>query len=384
MKTLIFTVDYRPYLVSGIATYTYEIAINLHNLGEDIIVLAPSMKGAREFDKKQNFKTIRFPNILFLRELLLFLYVPFFVKKYRIKNIINIMWFPCGVISLFTYFLFRTPYFVCAMAAEIAENVKVHPSLKHKIRSRLKFLKKLSFIKAKKIFSISSYTKKMLIEQGVDSNKIIIIPGGVNIKDFNPSIDTSEIIKKYNLKNKKIILTVARLDFYKGIDTVIKSLKKIILNIPDIVYIIIGEGPEENNLKKLVKEFGLEENVVFAGVVPQKDIGQYYSACDLFIMASQEIKESGEIEGFGIVYLEANACGKPVIGGRTGGTIDAIIDGETGILLNPKSEEEISQAIIKLLSDVVYAKRLGENGRKRVENELTWDKIAERIKKEID
>ena len=109
------------------------------------------------------------------------------------------------------------------------------------------------------------------------------------------------------------------------------------------------------------------------------ELSKYYRACDVFIMPSREIPERGDAEGFGIVYLEANACGKPVIGGRSGGVPSAILDGVTGLLVNPLSTEEISGSLRKLLLNNELAKKLGANGRMRVEEELNWDIIANKI-----
>ena len=107
-------------------------------------------------------------------------------------------------------------------------------------------------------------------------------------------------------------------------------------------------------------------------------LNTFYNLCDVFIMASRAIMERPAVEGFGIVYLEANACGKPVIGGRVGGVPDAILEGETGILIDPENPDEISDALIKLLTDERLSKRLGENGRHRVINNLNWETVAAR------
>ncbi len=123
--------------------------------------------------------------------------------------------------------------------------------------------------------------------------------------------------------------------------------------------------------------------MIFAGEVKEEEIPLYYMACDLFIMPSYEIKEKGDVEGFGIAYLEANACGKPVIGGRSGGVTDAVIDGETGLLIDPLNINQIAEALIKLLTNSGLARKLGEEGRRRIKKELNWRKIAQEIREII-
>lgn len=143
------------------------------------------------------------------------------------------------------------------------------------------------------------------------------------------------------------------------------------------MYLIIGKGEEEERLIELTKDLGLEEYVKFVGYVETEDMPLYYNNCDVFVMPSKTIDI--DYEGFGIVYLEANACGKPVIGGKSGGVGDAVIDGVTGLLVDPDNIEEISQAIIRLLIDQAYARKLGESGRRRIEEELNWKTVGEKV-----
>jgi len=142
--------------------------------------------------------------------------------------------------------------------------------------------------------------------------------------------------------------------------------------------LIIGDGALRKELEDLVKKLKLSEHVIFVGYIAHEDedLLKYYTACDVFIMPSREIKEKGDVEGFGIVYLEANACGKPVIGGKSGGVVDAIEDGVTGLLVDPQNINDISKALIKLLINKEYSSELGVTGRKRVEKEFNWKNIA--------
>ena len=306
------------------------------------------------------------------------IFLLFLTLKISIKERIDVI--QCGVplpVSLVAFILklfLGKKYIVYTYAMDV-----IRPQ-------RSWFRKKMLSIGLKNadvIFTISEYTKHKLLDLGISNQKIVKIPMGVDSKKFNPDVDPKKIEKKYNLENKKVILTVGRLVERKGQDKVIKAMPKILEKVPNAVYLIIGEGEYKPKLKELIEELNLEKQVIFTGYVPNQKLPVYYNACDIFIMPSREIPEEGDAEGFGIVYLEANACGKPVIGGKSGGIPDAIIDGKTGLLVDPHSEKEIAQAVIKLLIDEEYRKKLGKNGLERVRRELTWNRTANLIMNEI-
>ena len=170
-------------------------------------------------------------------------------------------------------------------------------------------------------------------------------------------------------------MSVCRLIERKGCDKVIKSLPEVVREIPNLIYLIVGEGPEKLELKKMVKEMGLNKYVLFVGSIPNQELVYYYNMCDLFILPTKRGIDRKD-ETFGIVFLEANACEKPVIGGRTGATNESIIDYKTGILVNPLSLKEISRTIISLLKNQRLANQIGKEGRKRVERDFRWSQIA--------
>ena len=208
-----------------------------------------------------------------------------------------------------------------------------------------------------------------LIGLGIPDSKIHVIPHGVDINRFESGSEYQGIVSEHGLGGKKVILTVGNLVERKGHDMVLKCLPKVLEEVSSAVYLIVGDGKQRQSLTNLVKELDLGEHVVFTGRVTDNELLQYYNACDVFIMPSREI--DGDIEGFGIVYLEANACSKPVIGGKSGGIYDAVQDGVSGILVDPLDVNEISQALITLLTDDLLAKKLGKQGKKRAMNEFS-------------
>jgi len=197
------------------------------------------------------------------------------------------------------------------------------------------------------ILAVSSYTRNRLIkEQNLDPNKVIILPNTFDSNHFQPAPKPTYLLEKYGLKREQpVILTVARLaefERYKGYDQVIKALPQIRQQIPDVHHVIVGKGNDETRIKQLITQLGLQDYVTLAGFVPDEQLCDYYNLCDVFAMPSKK-------EGFGIVYLEALACGKPVLGGNQDGAIDALCHGILGALVNPDDIEEIAHTLIQIL-----------------------------------
>ena len=200
---------------------------------------------------------------------------------------------------------------------------------------------------ADRILSISSYTRDRLIkEQNLDPNKIVILPCQFEPSRFKIAPKPTYLLEKYGLKREQpIILTVARLaevERYKGYDQILQALPQIRQQIPDIHYIIVGKGNDETRIKQLITQLGLQDYVTLAGFIPDEQLCDYYNLCDVFAMPSKK-------EGFGIVYLEALACGKPVLGGNQDGAVDALCHGKLGALVNPDDVDEIARTIIQIL-----------------------------------
>lgn len=367
MKKSLFIVNDFPPILGGQATYFYSLWKNLPC--QKIVVLAPKVSGCERFDKKQNFEIIRkkylfsIPFLGRILKIILPLLFSLIIIQKRKVNIIHCGHvLSTGIIGLILKFTVKKPYIVYTFAADILEFQK------YKLIDRLMLI---ILKNAYKIISISDFTKRKLIERGIESKKIVKISPCIDLAKFNPDISPEGIIKKYDLQDKKAILTIARLVKRKGHDFVIKAFPKVLEKAPNAVYLIVGDGPYLNELKKIVRNLRLENEVIFAGSVSNEKTAEYYNACDVFIMANREIKERGDIEGFGIVFLEANACGKPVIGGRSGGAVEAIVDGETGLLLDSENALEIADNLINLLINPEYAKALGKRGRLRIERKFT-------------
>src|SRR3990167_4509363 len=378
MALLIFTDNYPPQ-PGGVGTYAYELAKNLHAEGVEVIVLAPGIKGDREWDLREKFITYRLVKKRPLFEFHALLLLFYLTLRGHVDRVLCMTWHPCGSLAIPTNLLFNVPYYVAVHAAELLE-----PEggwLKRlKYRWLLRPLKRLVLGRASTFFTYS-YTKRLLMAWGVDEKKIVLVRGGTDPERFQPVRNRGEIARRYKLEGKKILLTVARLVSHKGQDTIINLMPELIKRIPNLVYVVVGVGDQESILKDMVGRLNLEGRVLFTGPMPGEELPGLYSVCDVFVMVSKELPF--EFEGFGIVFLEDNACGKPVIGGRSGGIPEAVIHGETGLLVDPNNPQEVFEAIVRLLTDDLYAKRLGERGRRRVVEELNWRATARRVKEAI-
>ena len=160
-------------------------------------------------------------------------------------------------------------------------------------------------------------------------------------------------------------------------------MSRVLQVVPNAVYVVVGTGPHLSVLKHLAAELELQESVIFAGFIPDKELALYYAAANVMVLVGQEFQPGMPVEGFGIAYIEANAAERPVIGSRLGATPDTIVDGVTGLLVAPDDEEEIAKCIIHLLVNTDLAKRMGQNGRERAIREFTWHTQASRLRQQL-
>lgn len=259
------------------------------------------------------------------------------------------------------------PYIIYTHGKEILENQN-HPEKSQ--------LMQIALSEASRVACNSRYTGKLLEAVGVPPEKIVPILPGIEPQQWLSAPDpqrVEELRQKYGLADRPVVLSVGRLIERKGCDRVLEAFPKILSHFPDAVYLIVGEGPMRSQLEQLRDRLGLQQSVIFAGEVSDADLRVYYTLATLFAMVSRQPPGSHEVEGFGIVYLEANACGLPVVAGDSGGVSDAVVHGKTGFLVDPFNPDAIADAIIPLLADPQLAQQMGKTGKERAIQEFSWD-----------
>jgi phosphatidylinositol alpha-1,6-mannosyltransferase len=209
--------------------------------------------------------------------------------------------------------------------------------------------------------------------------KLVRIAPGIDTEHFAPRSDAQVLRESLGLADKKVIVSVGRLVHRKGQDVLIAAMPEIIKSIDDVHLLLIGEGPYKKELEKRIKNLGLENRVTFLGRVQYTDLPRYICVGDVFAMPSRSRLAGLEVEGLGIVYLEASACGLPVIGGISGGAPDAVLQGETGFSVDGTSAHEVAQAVVKVLADKELAQKLGTRGRQWIIEQWQWQMWSERF-----
>ena len=209
--------------------------------------------------------------------------------------------------------------------------------------------------------------------------EMVKIAPGIDTAHFIPQPDAMQKRKELGLQDKKIIISVGRLVHRKGQDNLIQAMPAVLKKIPNAHLLLVGEGPYRKHLEKLVTKSSLEQNVTFAGRIMYDKLPSYLSAADLFAMPSRSRFFGLEVEGLGIVYLEASACGIPVVAGNSGGAPDAVLEGVTGLCVDGTNIEQITAALVEICSDAERASHMGAAGRNWIVEQWRWDFWSEKF-----
>lgn len=204
------------------------------------------------------------------------------------------------------------------------------------------------------------------------AQQMVRIAPGIDVDHFSP-VDSTKLRKELNLEGKKVIVSVGRLVHRKGQDHLIESLPEIVKKVPNAHLLMVGKGPYLDHLAKLVAVNRLENHVSFIGRIQYAELPQFICAGDVFAMPSRSRLAGLEVEGLGIVYLEASSCGLPVVAGSSGGAPDAVIQGVTGVVVDGTNNAEIADAIVSLLNDPEKAKKMGAAGRQWIIESWRWE-----------
>lgn len=383
MKILIYTHEYPPFL-GGLATTSYKLIRGLSKKDDlEIFILAPSYgAGDESVDKEHGEKIVRVPilrskiakfiPILYYLISSIFFYIS--LKKIKPDLVLFITEeaeATGGFVSYFCDFTSIARVAGSGITTCFLGNKPFKKLLKYPIARLYKI--------SKKIIAVSNYSKDLLLQVGVDGEKITVINNGISEQLISKSTDNkklNKIKKTYSIKtDEKILVTIARILPRKGQDNVIRALKLAEDELGDFRYLIVGTGRYETQFKELARSLGLEDKVIFTGGVDHGEIIHYLDLCDLFIHANRFW--NNKVEGLPNAVLEASARAKPVIVGNDSGSIESVIDGKTGFLVDSESPEQIAQAILKILSDPGLAQTMGKNGKQMIVQRFTEEEMIE-------
>ncbi len=379
-NTLLIPGDFPP-VVSGISTYYYQIWRLLPQ--ENNYILCPKDPGWEQFDSQTGLQTIRrrIPagNLIrdkLLKGLLYAFWTLVLDRKYHFRKI------HCGQVlsSGFTGWLmnklFGIPY-----------NIYVYGSETFRFGYSPLFMKyiKTFLSNAEYIVPNSQFTCNEFMALGIPPEKFKIITPGVDTGFFKPAPKDATLMEKYGLNGKTVLLTVARLDERKGHEVMIRAVADLSSQFPDLIYLIVGAGREEERLRKLTKELNVTDQVIFCGYIPDSELPKFYNLCDIFILLNRQtyddVRLRGDYEGFGIVFLEAAACGKPVVAGDFGGVASAIENGRSGLIIDANDQSAIRQTLVSLIQNPSLREQLGQYGLERARQSFDWQIISREIMK---
>jgi phosphatidyl-myo-inositol dimannoside synthase len=207
---------------------------------------------------------------------------------------------------------------------------------------------------------------------------VSVLNPGADLHAFRPDLPTADLRERLGVGERPLVVCVSRLVARKGQDVLILGIPRIRRQVPDATLVIVGGGPYEEELRTLAAD-APAGSVVFAGQVPEEDLPRYYVLGDVFAMPCRSRLAGMEVEGWGNVFIEASACGRPIVVGDSGGARETVIDGETGLLVNGGDVDQVADAVAGLLADPDRARRMGTAGRERVERAHAWPEIAARL-----
>ncbi|RRQ22841.1 glycosyltransferase family 4 protein [Thiohalobacter thiocyanaticus] len=275
---------------------------------------------------------------------------------------------PEGMVALLIGRLFGRPVVIYAHGEEITT---WNTPLKQRV---LRFV----YRQADTVVANSRFTRDLLLVRGVAEERIRLIYPGVDTRRFRPGLEIGDLRRDIGAEGAKLILSVGRLTRRKGFDQIIQALPALLERGVEVHYALIGIGEDEDYLRRLAAEQGVSERVHLLGHVSPEDLPRWYNAADVFAMPNREI--GGDTEGFGMVFIEAAACGTPAIAGQAGGTGSAVLDDETGLRIEGADLNQVIEALYRILGDEALARRLSRNALERVQREFAWEAVAEKTR----
>ena len=367
-KTLVVTNDFPPRR-GGIQSFVHALATRLP--AGSVAVYAPSWEGAAEFDARQPMPVIRHPTSLMLPVPSVARRATAALQEYGCDRVLFGAAAPLGLLA---------PALRRAGAKRIVAITHGHEAgwaalpaargLLHRIGDAVDVLTYLGeYFRVRLARALSADAAARMVR----------LAPGVDVAAFHPGAGGAAVRQRLGLQAQPVVLCVSRLVPRKGQDTLLRAWPAVVSAAPDARLLLVGSGPFGKNLRQLAERLRVTGSVHFAGAVPGQELPAYYDAADVFAMPCRTRRGGLDVEGLGIVNLEASATGLPVIGGDSGGAPDAIRDGESGYVVPGRSVTAVADRIIGLITDPDRARAMGEKGLAWVQQEWRWDLVARRL-----
>jgi phosphatidylinositol alpha-1,6-mannosyltransferase len=361
VKILLVTNDFPP-RVGGIQSYLWNIYSRLDL--DDVVVLAPAHPGDVAFDARQPFEVVRWPGRIYWPTAALGRRVREVAASRNVDAVAFGAGLPMNLIRVDVPVIVHTHGFEVGWARIPA------------LAQALKTIGK----RASLVTVISEYTRRIIERRLGERAPIEMLRTGVDLERFNPRVDGGEVRKRFGLGGAPVVVHVSRLVARKGQDALIRAMPIVRREIPDAVALIVGGGPDEGRLRKLAASEGVARGVVFAGETPDEHLPRHYAAGDVFAMPCRSRFADIEVEGLGIVFLEAQACARPAIAGDSGGAPEAVVPGETGFVVPGRDHRALAGRLVELLGDPQRASAMGDAGRSFVERNHRWVDVVARYR----
>lgn len=371
-KTLIITVEFPP-TVGGISTYVEDMARVLDPT--NVVVLAPSDAKAKEKDVEVLYKIIRtrfyLPPFLWPRWLALLIHTRRIVKEERIERILVHHALPVGYVAWCMKKLFHIPYLIFSHGTDLLMATKT--------QWKKKRMAGVCADAEHIIFNSKSLEKRFLEAFPESKGKTLVLYPCPEYDLLQPTSqeDLNPLRHQFALEGKKVVLSVSRLDDGKGFERLIPIVAEVLRYVPNLVWIIVGDGPKRQSIIEEIQKKYLQNVVRFMGAVPHRDLKPYYYLADVFVLLTHPYK--GKEEGLGLVFLEASATGRAIVAGRSGGVEEAVVHGETGLVVDSGNVTEATQAIVSLLTDTSRAEQLGREAKKYIQEHFLWEEQIRKL-----
>jgi phosphatidylinositol alpha-1,6-mannosyltransferase len=363
MKVLLVTNDFPP-RPGGIQAFVHQLAVR--QPAGSVVVYASSWRGAEKFDAEQPFEVVREPT----RVLLPTPRVARRAAELARAHGCDTLWFGAAApLGLLAPGLRRRAGIQRVVAQTHGHEAgwTVFPGTKMTLRRIARGADVVTYL--------GEYTRARLEPPLKELTSLQRLAPGVDTDVFHPDVDGGEVRARYGLSDRPVVVCVSRLVPRKGQDVLIRALPRIRRRVPGAALLIVGGGPNRARLEKLAAG----SDVVFTGSVPWADLPMYFAAGDVFAMPCRTRNGGLDLEGLGIVYLEASATGLPVVAGNSGGAPEAVREGETGFVVDGRDVAQVADRVATLLADPDRAKRMGAAGRAWVESDWRWTTQAERM-----